>query len=152
MMYDNNMTSNQHLSHVLLQLFYVSLFSLACFVKHFDGEIFLDPRSSLRCNYYMVSELGWAAINPMRLSFYLGHISSLWECFLLHVFTTNSWIQKLFISFPHSTILNGIQRCVHISRGNVSMMCPLVLWENQSPVKRRMLCLMTMIEPMELCV
>ena len=57
MMYDNNMTSNQHLSHVLFQLFSVSLFSLASFVKHFDGEIVLAPRSNLRINSHMVSEL-----------------------------------------------------------------------------------------------
>ena len=83
MMYDNNMTSNQHLSHVLLQLFSVSLFSLASFVKHFDGEIVLAPRSSLRYNFHMVSELVGAATNIVRLSCWLGHISSLCECFSL---------------------------------------------------------------------
>ena len=41
---------NQHLSHVLFQLFSISLFSLACFVKHFDGEIVLAPISNLRSN------------------------------------------------------------------------------------------------------
>ena len=51
-MYDNNMTINQHLSRVLSQIFYVSLFSLAYFVKHFDGVIVLAPRSNLRCNSY----------------------------------------------------------------------------------------------------
>ena len=101
MMYDTNMTSNQHLSHVLFQLFYVSLFSLAYFVKHFDGEIVLAPRSSLRCISHMVSELYGAATNPVRLSFYLGHIFSLCECFSLQVSTTTSWIQKLFLSFTH---------------------------------------------------
>ena len=83
MMYDNNMTSNQHLSHVLFQLFSISLFSLACFVKHFDGEIVLAPRSSLRCNYHMVSKLVKAETKLVRLSFYLGHISSLCERFSL---------------------------------------------------------------------
>ena len=57
MMYDNNMTSNQHLSHVLFHLFFVSLFSLASFVENFDCEIVLAPRSSLRCNSHMVLEL-----------------------------------------------------------------------------------------------
>ena len=125
-MYDNNMKINKHLSHVLFQLFSVSLFSLASFVKHFDGEIVLAPRSSLRCISHMVLDLDGAATNPVRLSCCLGHISSLCECFSLQVFTTTSWIRKLFLSFPHSTILNGSRRCVHISRGNVSMMCPLV--------------------------
>ena len=52
-MYDNNMTSNEHISHVFFQLFTISLFSLAYFVKHFDGEIVLAPRSSSRCNSHM---------------------------------------------------------------------------------------------------
>ena len=77
------MTCNQHLSHVLIHLFSVSLFSLAYFVKHFDGEIVLAPRSSLRCNSHMVSELDGAAKNHVRLSLFLGHISSLCECFSL---------------------------------------------------------------------
>ena len=107
MMYDNNMTVNQHLSHVLFQLFSVSLFSLASFVKHFDGEIVLAPRSILICNSHMVSELFGAATNIVRLSCCLGHTYSLRECFSLQFFPTTSWIRKLFISFPHSTILNG---------------------------------------------
>ena len=57
MMYDNIMTSNQHLSHLLFQLFSISLFSLACFVKLFDGEIVIAPRSNLRINSHMVSGL-----------------------------------------------------------------------------------------------
>ena len=149
---DNNMISNQHLSHVLFHLFSISLFSLASFVKHFDGEIVLAPRSNLRCNYHMVSELVGVATNLVRFICFLGNISSLCECFSLQIFTTTSWIRKMFLSFPHSTILNGIQRCVNISRDNVSMICPLVLWENQSPIKRNMIGLMTMTEPMELCV
>ena len=68
MIYDNNMISNQHFSHVLFQLFSVSLFSLAYFVKHFDGEIVLALRSNLRINSHMVSELFGAATNVLRLS------------------------------------------------------------------------------------
>ena len=83
MMYDNNMTSNNHLSHVLFQLFSVSLFSLASFVKNFDGEIVLDPRSSLICIFHMVLELVGSATNLVRLSCCLWHISSLSECFSL---------------------------------------------------------------------
>ena len=146
------MTCNQHLSHVLFQLFSISFFSLASFVKHFDGEIVLAPRSSLRCNSHMVSELDGSETNTARLSCFWGHISSLCECFSLQVSTTTSWIWKLFLSFPLSTILNEIWICVHISRGNVSMMCTLVLWESQSLVERSVIGLMTMIEPMEICV
>ena len=83
MMYDNNMISNQHLSQVLFHLFSVSLFSLASFVKHFDGKIVLDPRSSLRCNNHMVSDLVGAETNIVRLSYCLGYISSLCEFFSL---------------------------------------------------------------------
>ena len=119
--YDNNMISNYHLSHVLFQLFSVSLFSLAYFVKQFDGEIVLAPRSNLRCNSHMVSELVGAATNLVMLSCCLWKISSLCECFSLQVSTITSWIQKLFLSFTHSTILNGSRRCVHISSGNVSI-------------------------------
>jgi len=92
MMYDNNMTSNQHLSHVLFQLFSISLFSLVCFVKQFDGEIVVGPRSNLRFISHMVLELDGSATNPVRLSCCLGHISSLCECFSLQVFTATSWI------------------------------------------------------------
>ena len=61
------MRRNQHLSHVFFQLFFVSLFSLASFVKHFDGEIVLAPRSKLRCNCHMVSKLVGNATNIVRL-------------------------------------------------------------------------------------
>ena len=68
---------------MLFQLFSVSLFSLAYFVKHFDGEIVLAPRSSLRCNYHMVSDLVGSTTNIVRLSYCLGYISSLCEFFSL---------------------------------------------------------------------
>ena len=55
------MINNQHISHVLFHLFFVSLFSLAFFVKHFDGEIVLAPRSNLRSDshnqYYILCNL-----------------------------------------------------------------------------------------------
>ena len=137
---------------MLFQLFSVSLFSLASFVKHFDREIILAPKYNLRCISHMVLELVRDLTKFVRLICCLGHISSLCECFSLQVFTTISWIRELFLSFPHSTILNGSRRCVYISRGNVSLMCPLVLWESQIHVKRSIIALMTMIEPMQLCV
>ena len=80
---------------MLFQIFYVSLFSLACFVKHFGGEIVLAPRSSLRCNSHMVSNIFGAEIKHMRLSCYLGHISSLCECFSLHFFYNNFMDSKV---------------------------------------------------------
>ena len=90
-----------------IPVIFVYLFSIAYFVKHFDGEIGLTPRYNLRRNSHMVLELLGDATNLVRLSCCLGHISSLCEYFSLQVFTTASWIQKLFLSFPYSTILNG---------------------------------------------
>ena len=46
---------------MLFQLFMSLCFPLAYFVKHFDGEIVIAPRSNLRSDYHMVSELVGAA-------------------------------------------------------------------------------------------
>ena len=68
-MYDNNMTSNQHLSHVFFQLFYVSLFSLASFVKHFDVEIVLAPRYNMRSNFSQIlwSNIAWLCLPHFQM-------------------------------------------------------------------------------------
>ena len=152
MMYDNNMTSNKHLSHVLFQLFSVSLFSLACFVKHFDGEIVLAPRSYLRSNFSHGIRARWSCNKSCKVELlFRAYFQFMWVFFIAG-FYNNFMDSKVIPLLSPFNYLNGSQRCVHISSGNVSMMFPLVLWENHSPVKRWMLGLMKMIESMELCV
>ena len=75
---------------MLFLVFQPLCFSLAYFIRNFDGEIVLTPRSSLRCNSHMVSELVGATTSLVRLSCCLGHISSLYECLSLQVVTITS--------------------------------------------------------------
>ena len=123
-MYDNNMTSNQHLSHVLFQLFSISLFSFASFVKHFDGEIILAHRSKLRSNLSHGIKARWRCNKSYEVELlFRAYFQFIWVFFIAGFYNNfmDSKVVPLLSPFNYSKW--NLKMCAYISRGNVSIWC-----------------------------